>query len=800
MEKTLASLKRQAFLEDWSDEQIIPGQSISAALEAKLPESDIIAFLLSPDFLASDECMKEWRRASELASTGHLVFRVPIILRDCAWEDLLEDDDVKALPSDGKPITRYSDADVAWQEVYDGIKSVVESLRTTYTPKPTFLSDFSSAELPSPRPVALDDIFVFPRLVATDYSVRPDVLPDSAISSLQHLLDRDHSIIHGQDKSGKTALAKHIFLSLAKDERPVLFADLGTATGRLGDDFLKGLYENQFHGDYYLWSQQDDKTLVVDNMTEAPRLLDFVAQCSETFSRVVVVASSDVFHTFLIDELRLVDFHQVRLEPLTLTQQEHLIRKRLTTLETGTELTDGLVDQAEDRVNSIILSNKIVPRYPFFVLSILQPYDSSFTPRSLTITSYGHCYYVFIIASLRRAGISETDDALNSCFNFAEQLALATFVAGKEPEGKPVDFTAFQKEYRSAYFMKTSLLNRLTHKDYGIITSAGEFKTAYMYYFFLGKVLATNPDLSDAYLAELCERSHDEGNYLTLLFAIHHATDNKILEDILLRTMVELDDVAVATLGEDETSRFASIVAALPESVLSDESVEEERAKERRDKEGRDERSGDESEDRQGEDAEHIRASMFRVLKNNKILGQVLRNQYGKLEKTRIEEIVETIADSSFRLVNLVLKDEDEIRRLALHIKARRPDADLAQVQQILRYLSFMWTMINVEQAVEAANVPSIREAVNAVVERNGTPAYDIFGYFTELDAAEQLTTVEKDRLEALQKKHKDEFIKRVLSIRTQSYMNTHRSRARIEQSICSVLGIRYTPRPMPAE
>ena len=37
--------------------------------------------------------MKEWRRASELASTGRLVFRVPIILRDCAWKDLLEDDD-----------------------------------------------------------------------------------------------------------------------------------------------------------------------------------------------------------------------------------------------------------------------------------------------------------------------------------------------------------------------------------------------------------------------------------------------------------------------------------------------------------------------------------------------------------------------------------------------------------------------------------------------------------------------------------------------------------------------------------
>ena len=50
MQKTLAALKRGGFLRDWSDAQITPGQRISETLQAKLPESDIVAFLLSPEF------------------------------------------------------------------------------------------------------------------------------------------------------------------------------------------------------------------------------------------------------------------------------------------------------------------------------------------------------------------------------------------------------------------------------------------------------------------------------------------------------------------------------------------------------------------------------------------------------------------------------------------------------------------------------------------------------------------------------------------------------------------------------
>ena len=794
MEKILANLRQDNLLREWSDAQITPGQSITAAIQTELSEADIIAFLLSPDFLNSEACREEWNTAKQLASQGHLVFRVPIIVRDCPWQDFLADDDVKALPSDGQPTTAYQDADSAWNEVYEGIKSVVQTLRTTYTPKPTFLKDFDSADIPSTQPLSLNDIFVFPRLTTHDYGTKGPDSREAQVSSADDLLDQGNSVIHGQDKSGKTALAKHIFLKLVSDSKPALFADLGAVTGRLGESQLRNFYEDQFNGDYHLWQQQDDKILIVDNVTEHPSLLKFVEDCTPSFSKVYLFTSSDVFHAYLIDEQRLAEFKRVTIAPLTHIQTEELIRKRLATLERHEAITDEIVDQAEDRVNSIIIQNKIVPRYPFFVLAILQTYDA-LMPSSITITSYGHCYYVFIIASLQRAGISESDDTLNSALNFLETLAQATFLVEQDGDRGQIEFDDFQEEYRSAYYMEIGLLNRLAHDRFGILTKGGRFKSAYMYYYFLGKRLATNSELAKRYIPELCDRSYGEANYLTLLFAIHHATDAEIIDEILIRTMVALEDVPIATLNDDETARYSSIVAELPESVLSNNPVEDERARARRHKDSLDDEVGTSSEESADQEDDELGSSVLRVFRNNKILGQVLRNQYGKLQKDKVEEIVETIADSCFRVVNVLLEDEEAIQKMAEILHAQHPDADLGEIQQLLRYMSFMWTMVNIELAVHAVNVPGIREAIDIVVKRRGTPAYQIFGYFSDLDSTSSLNKEINRKLERLVKgKNLNRFIGRVLSLRTQSYMNTHHSRMNIEQAICSVLKIQYSP------
>ena len=103
--------------------------------------------------------------------------------------------------------------------------------------------------------------------------------------------------------------------------------------------------------------------------------------------------------------------------------------------------------------------------------------------------------------------------------------------------------------------------------------------------------------------------------------------------------------------------------------------------------------------------------------------------------------------------------------------------------------------MTNIEQIVNSINHPDVRQLVDEVVAQQSTPAYDLIGYFSHLDGSERLTESLQNELRKLLKDHKDRFLKSVLSIRTQHYMNTHHSDVSIEQSICSLLNIKYRSR-----
>ena len=107
--------------------------------------------------------------------------------------------------------------------------------------------------------------------------------------------------------------------------------------------------------------------------------------------------------------------------------------------------------------------------------------------------------------------------------------------------------------------------------------------------------------------------------------------------------------------------------------------------------------------------------------------------------------------------------------------------------------------MVNIEQVVATINVPEIREAIALVVRKNNTPAFDLIGYFSQLESATELKAAERDSLRQLLKDHDDMFVQRVLSIRTQSYMNTHRRKREIEQAVCALLKLRYRYRLQPS-
>jgi hypothetical protein len=464
-------------------------------------------------------------------------------------------------------------------------------------------------------------------------------------------------------------------------------------------------------------------------------------------------------------------------------------------LEDKKPLTDGRVDQEEKSVNSVIISNKLVPRYPFYVLSILQTREA-FMPNNLTVTSYGHCYHALIVARLIRAGISQKDEEVGACFNLAEQLSYETYIHKSRRNKEQFDFPKFIERYKEKFLISASTVNRLKNSDYGIIDEEGNFRTEYMYYYFLGKFLAAHNEKGKPIIEKMCENSHIEVNYLTLLFAIHHARDNEIIDDIMLQTMCALDIIAPATLDREETKQFGNVLEELPKNVLSKRSVIEERKKVR-DSLPDEELpiAGEPDAELQEDEETSIVNDVYRILKNNKIMGQILKNHYGTIEKTKVEEIISIIASSGLRLVKITIQEEEDLGQLMLYIRDKHPTWPVNRIRRTVERLSFIWTVGNIELIVKEINLPEIRESVKTVVNQESTPAYDLVGYFSQLDSGEQLREQDRKTLKDLWEEHEDPFIRRLLSLRTQIYMNSHKSDWKTERQICSVIGIKRVPR-----
>ena len=352
-------------------------------------------------------------------------------------------------------------------KVYAGIKAVVNQLRGTFSSKPEFIKEIENTDFVSLQHVKLQDIFVFPKLSYQPPQAQDGPLETEIIHDQTELLAKKYVLIHGEEMSGKTAFGRHLFLSLTNDaSTPVLHIDLKEVTRKPDDRVFSNTYYRQFSGDYSLWELQEGKILILDNLSSSPYHIELIELAQSHFDKIIITLPSDTYYSFFRDDPRLADFQDMKIQPLNHRQQEELIRKRLSLSNRTEPVTDGFVDQIESHVNSIIISNKIVPRYPFFVLSILQTYEG-FMPEDLSITSYGHCYQILIIANLMKSGISREDNEINTCFNFAENLAFKIYQNTKLQTWDNSDFEEFVKEYTENYIIPGSILSRLKKDDYG---------------------------------------------------------------------------------------------------------------------------------------------------------------------------------------------------------------------------------------------------------------------------------------------------------------------------------------------
>ncbi|MDE1918036.1 MAG: toll/interleukin-1 receptor domain-containing protein [Sphingomonadales bacterium] len=146
----LAPIRREGLIEVWHDGMLKPGEHLDPTVQAALAQSDLVLLLISSDFFHSEYCYEQEMVRAFARQREGLARVVPIILRPCQWMAVPIGEgqrlsDFVALPKDGLPVTSWSDADAAYNDVAGAIREMLRATPAAQAAKPV-----PEREAPSP--------------------------------------------------------------------------------------------------------------------------------------------------------------------------------------------------------------------------------------------------------------------------------------------------------------------------------------------------------------------------------------------------------------------------------------------------------------------------------------------------------------------------------------------------------------------------------------------------------------------------------------------------------------------------
>jgi len=124
----LSGLKNKGLIDQWNDTEILPGAEWDREIKQQLRTSNIVLFLMSSDFMASDYINNiEIKNAFERYHENEIII-LPIILRPFDFENS-GFNQFKTLPKDGRAITTWENQDLAFLDVVKGLEMVIKNYK-----------------------------------------------------------------------------------------------------------------------------------------------------------------------------------------------------------------------------------------------------------------------------------------------------------------------------------------------------------------------------------------------------------------------------------------------------------------------------------------------------------------------------------------------------------------------------------------------------------------------------------------------------------------------------------------------
>jgi len=620
----------------------------------------------------------------------------------------------------------------------------------------------------------LPEIYIFPDLEPLD---RDSDKIDIYISSALLINETDKTfVLDGESQIGKSSLLSMYYIkSYEKGYYPIYLKTRDLNSDNFDRQLKKAFidqYGSKENFDLYNQTIKDKKILILDdfhecapNLTQAQNILN-IARIK--FGKIFVSIDSS---NSILSRLRLEDKQSkyYSIKPFGFKRRNELIEKYLTLLPSTSMLeNEAKLELVKNIYNSLqeVLGDRLLPAYPVFLLSIIQALQ--YKPIQQTETSFGYCYQTLITYSLIKSGVKTEE--IDSYFNILSEFAYH-FIDKELEEISSKKLNTFFLEYATKYIcpsyeeviVKLKKSNILRHENDNYA-----FTYNYILYYLSAKKIGEeiHKDSGKKMINKLFSDLHLERNANVLVFVTHHSKDISFIEETLLRSMILFESSAPIQLDrKDKYYDDLKLIADTLKNEIIDSSKDPIREREKLLEESdrkEIERNIKEEEIKEEEINELIRP-FIQSARSIEIIGQIIKNRKGSLEKGKLSELVKEIYISGFRSISNysellgALKNEltASLER-NLEISKNRVEIE-SKILGFLQILSFRFCLGVFSKLTLSIGTKELKEIYNDVATEINSPAaklvtFSINSYYGNVSVSEvrKLADEFKDNVVAL--------------------------------------------------
>lgn len=658
---------------------------------------------------------------------------------------------------------------------------ILTDKRSDFSITKDFENELNSIKVPirhSAKDLTMQDIFIYPDL--------DPIKEDSKDESLQKYIDakdllenpkyQKPIVIEGDTQSGKTSLLYQYFKQyLHSNCIPIYINGKSISSTNVKDILkraLKAEYGNRLKFDSYLGLEKKNKILLIDNIDKGainfPSVIELLNKFRNIFERIIVTTSEQQDISSLFDKKRLFDdYDHFRIVPLGYVKRNELIKKwHLIGQNHSTVDVNAIQQQIKLTFDTIttLLGEQLIPAYPLFVLTLLQSLDFKNPSFDLKSTSYAYCYQSLIMVSLMRNDVPGDD--CKSIINFLTEFSY--YLYSKNLNNINLrDYNSFYDEYKNAFIIKYSsekLLEILSNSN--IIKQEGVnlcYAYKYLHYYLIAKRVSnmltgipTERDAAKLIIDDLCTGLHRERNANILIFISHHNTNSvDLLDSILITSLFPFENTTPITLDtKDHLFAFLSgFVDKIKDDVLlcntnPDEYREKSlKAADKRVQKTQSSRTSSNKEHNYNASADEIQdiSITFKIIK---ILGQIIKNQYGDLKRDKLKDLVEHAYLVCFRYIGFFTKiledDKEDLIKMISEKNNKVSDISVIRdkVQTFLYFIGYRLCLSSFSNLSVSVGMSGLDDIYDEVANRIGSPAaklitFTIKSYYDKMDLTE---------------------------------------------------------------